>query len=293
MPVPTVVIVSGPSGAGKTHLARQLAARLALPWYSRDTIKEALFDTLGWSDRSRPKDLGAASVAVLFSLLSDALGAGTSCLTESNFRRTLSSPDFQRLLSTTGAGAVQIQCGTDGETLLNRFTARFLSTERHPGHCDDRNAGRSMRDHRRRVEHTAPHGRGVVLVGAGAVREGDRLQMTSRVERQREQAAGCGGLSVRVDGPVDQPVRHHSVPDCFVREPGGAQLGRRGLRATERVQLVRRDERPPAGPLVLRTLLGGGDGRSGCAHDDRSAQQQAAAEGCHVRPAHSVTGRTE
>lgn len=176
MPVPTVAIVSGPPGAGKTHLARQLAARLALPWYSRDTIKEALFDTLGWSDRSRSKDLGAASVAVLFSLLSDALGAGTSCLTESNFRRTLSSPDFQRLLSTTGAGAVQIQCGTDGETLLNRFTARSLSTERHPCHCDDQNAGRSVCDHRRRVEHTAPHGQGVVLVGAGAVREGDRLR---------------------------------------------------------------------------------------------------------------------
>ncbi|MFB7190321.1 AAA family ATPase [Streptomyces sp. NPDC056230] len=127
------------TGAGKTHLARRLAARLDLPWYSRDTIKEALFDTLGWSDRSRSKELGSASVAVLFSLLSDALGAGTSCLTESNFRRTLSSPDFQRLLSTTGARAVQIQCSTDGETLLNRFTARSFSVERHPGHCDDQN----------------------------------------------------------------------------------------------------------------------------------------------------------
>ncbi|MFJ3713316.1 MULTISPECIES: AAA family ATPase [unclassified Streptomyces] len=139
MPVPTVVIVSGPPGAGKTYLARRLAARLALPWYSRDTIKEALFDTLGWSDRSRSKELGSASVAVLFSLLSDTLGSGTSCLAESNFRRTLSSPDFQRLLSTTGAGAVQIQCSTDGETLLARFAARSFSVERHPGHCDDQN----------------------------------------------------------------------------------------------------------------------------------------------------------
>ncbi|MFI7364183.1 AAA family ATPase [Streptomyces sp. NPDC050149] len=137
--MPTVVIVSGPPGTGKTCLSRQLATRLALPWFSRDTIKEALFDTLGWSDRQRSKELGAASVAVLFSLLSDTLGAGTSCLTESNFRRPHSSPDFQQLLSTTGAEAVQIQCSTDGVILLNRFTARSSSTERHPGHCDDQN----------------------------------------------------------------------------------------------------------------------------------------------------------
>lgn len=139
MLAPTVVIVSGPPGTGKTYLARQLATRLTLPWYSRDAIKESLFDTLGWSDRQRSKELGAASVAVLFSLLSDALGSGTSCLTESNFRRTLSSPDFQQLLGATGAGVVQIQCSTDGVTLLNRFTARASSAERHPGHCDDQN----------------------------------------------------------------------------------------------------------------------------------------------------------
>lgn len=139
MPAPTVVIVSGPPGTGKTYLARQLATRLTLPWYSRDAIKESLFDTLGWSDRQRSKELGAASVAVLFSLLSDTLDAGTSCLTESNFRRTRSSSDFRRLLGATGAEAVQIQCSTDGVTLLNRFAARASSAERHPGHCDDQN----------------------------------------------------------------------------------------------------------------------------------------------------------
>ncbi|GHJ37080.1 AAA family ATPase [Streptomyces sp. TS71-3] len=139
MAAPTLVIVSGPPGTGKTHLARQLATRLALPWYSRDAIKEALFDTLGWSDRRRSKELGAASVAVLFSLLSDTLGAGASCLAESNFRRTHSTSDFLRLLAETGADTVQIQCRTHGPTLLRRFTARASSPERHPGHGDDQN----------------------------------------------------------------------------------------------------------------------------------------------------------
>ncbi|MFB6988731.1 AAA family ATPase [Streptomyces sp. NPDC056304] len=134
-----MIIVSGPPGTGKTYLARQLATRLALPWYSRDTIKESLFDSLGWSDRQRSKELGVASVAVLFSLLSDTLGAKTNCLTESNFRRTHSSSDFQQLLGATGSEAIQIQCHTDGVTLLDRFAARSASAERHPGHCDDQN----------------------------------------------------------------------------------------------------------------------------------------------------------
>ena len=136
---PTAIVVSGPPGTGKTTLAHNLATRLTLPVYSRDRIKEALFDTLGWSDRPRSKDFDAASEAVLFAQLADALGAGASCLTESNFRRARSSGDFQRLLTDTGARVVQIQCVTDGAVLLRRFAARSASAERHPGHCDEGN----------------------------------------------------------------------------------------------------------------------------------------------------------
>lgn len=64
-PPATVIIVSGPSCTGKTTLAHRLAAGLTVPVYSRDRIKEALFDTVGWSDRRRSQQLGAAAAAVL------------------------------------------------------------------------------------------------------------------------------------------------------------------------------------------------------------------------------------
>lgn len=112
---------------------------MRLPLLSRDVIKEALFDTLGWEDRLKSKQFGAAAALVLFTQLTQILGAGASCLTESNFRRTHSSTDFQRLVADTGAQIIQVQCVADGQVLLDRFTTRSSSVERHPGHCDDTN----------------------------------------------------------------------------------------------------------------------------------------------------------
>ncbi|MGW6602588.1 AAA family ATPase [Streptomyces sp. NPDC055036] len=109
--------------------------------YSRDGIKESLFDTLGWSDRYRSKEIGTASVAVLFSLLNDTLSAGANCMRKSTFRRTQSSQDFRRLFHDTGARVVQIQCTTQGDVLLDRFAARSSSPGRHPGHCDHQSVG--------------------------------------------------------------------------------------------------------------------------------------------------------
>ena len=136
---PTVIAISGPPAVGKSTLARGLAARLRLPLLSRDAIKEALFDTLGYDDRLQSKRFGAAAAAVLFTQLTDILGAGSSCLTESNFRRTHSSDDFRMLVKDTGARVIQVQLTADGPTLLKRFAERSATADRHPGHGDQNN----------------------------------------------------------------------------------------------------------------------------------------------------------
>lgn len=49
------------------------------------------------------------------------------------------APTSKRLIADTGAHIVQVQCAADGQVVLDRFTARSASVERHPGHCDGTN----------------------------------------------------------------------------------------------------------------------------------------------------------
>ena len=46
------ILVAGPPASGKTTLARQLSTLMALPVFSKDHIKERLFDTLGFTCRA-------------------------------------------------------------------------------------------------------------------------------------------------------------------------------------------------------------------------------------------------
>lgn len=133
-----LIFVSGPSASGKSTLADRLALDLGLPVIHRDRIKEAMFDTLGYSDRQQSKKLGIAAAVVLIRELEDILKVGISCIVEAKFIPKFSEEELAQLINDTGAKAIQIQCSCDGEVLYERFKQRALSPDRHPGH-DERN----------------------------------------------------------------------------------------------------------------------------------------------------------
>jgi predicted kinase len=136
MPKPSLILVNGLPCTGKTTLARTLAARLGLPLFTKDQVKELLFETLGWSDRAWSKQLGVASTAVLFSVVEAELAVGRSLVAESNFHPELDALRVRALQERHTFGIVQILCFADGPTLWERYQRRAAGQERHPGHLD-------------------------------------------------------------------------------------------------------------------------------------------------------------
>lgn len=133
---PTLVLVSGPPGAGKTTLAKRLGAEVGLPSICRDDIKDTIFDNLGWSDRAWSMRVGAASYELLYLFAERMLSVGASLVLESNFDRDRSGERLRVLRDLWPCEVVEINCSAEPSVLARRFRERWESGGRHPGHTD-------------------------------------------------------------------------------------------------------------------------------------------------------------
>lgn len=129
---PLVVLVGGLPAAGKTTLARALAAELAWPLLSKDVIKETLYDVLGIGDRAWSRRLGAAASESLWALLAE---QHSHVILESVFSSSERPLIVRGLESAPPRRAVQVVCACPPEEALRRFWQRVSDGERHPGHA--------------------------------------------------------------------------------------------------------------------------------------------------------------
>ena len=134
MIAPTVVVVNGPPGAGKTTLGKQLATDLNLPFIGKDDFKEILFDCLGLGDREWSKRLGVTSIELIFHVLEQALAAGQSAVIESAFVPDFDIARFDTLQQRHAFEVIQLFCYGDPDVLTARFFQRDQAGDRHPGH---------------------------------------------------------------------------------------------------------------------------------------------------------------
>lgn len=120
------VVVSGPPGGGKTTLARPLALALGLPLIAKDRIKESLLDSLGVRDIEWSRQVGRATMALMYRLAAD---AGSAVL-ESTWSPGLAPADLAAL----EAPVVEAYCSCPPELAEARYRGRLAT--RHPGHHD-------------------------------------------------------------------------------------------------------------------------------------------------------------
>ncbi|HJT95371.1 MAG TPA: AAA family ATPase [Mycobacterium sp.] len=150
-----IVLVSGVTGSGKSTLAKRLAPALVLPLISKDTIKEALADSLGLGDDAWSQRLGAASFEVLWALLRDVPQA----VLETSWHPERAREQLKAL----GRPVFEIHCTCPDPILRDRIRNR-LRADRHSIHRDAINP--AMFD-----SFSTAHADGIV--GAGPVLEVD------------------------------------------------------------------------------------------------------------------------
>ena len=134
MAIPLLLLISGPPGAGKTTLGNQIAHDLKIPFFNKDGIKEALFDTLGWRDREWSRQLGIASALLLFHCIERQLEAGQSVVAESAYHAAYDAPRVRALQEQFHCQVLEVHCTAATDVLLARFLERAQSSQRHPGH---------------------------------------------------------------------------------------------------------------------------------------------------------------
>ena len=131
---PALIIVNGHPATGKTTLARTVAAALALPLFTKDDLKERLFDVLGATDVDASRTLGRAAWELLYLSAETSLSAGKSLIIEGNFYAESADSWVANMEQRHGQLTVQVMLRTAPGELVRRYRER---DGRHPAHMGD------------------------------------------------------------------------------------------------------------------------------------------------------------
>lgn len=122
MSLPTLIVVSGPPGSGKTTLAHAIAGAVGCPAICRDEIKEGMAHARPGFAPGPGDELTMRTLSAFFGVLELLLTAGVTTVAEAAFQDRVWRPRLEPLGNLASIRVVQ--CAVDAEVAFKRIMQR-------------------------------------------------------------------------------------------------------------------------------------------------------------------------
>ena len=131
---PSLIVVSGPPGSGKTTLAHEIATVVGCPAICRDEIKEGMAHAAPGFTPTHGDELTVRTLPAFFGVIELLLKAGVTTVAEAAFQDRVWRPRLTPLLPLARIRIVQ--CATDPEVAVGRILRRRSANRVRQAHAD-------------------------------------------------------------------------------------------------------------------------------------------------------------
>lgn len=128
-----LLLIMGDLATGKSTFANILSKRYDTNVFFKDSIKEVLGDTIGFSNREENKKLSRATMELMFFIFSEFEKLDKNLILESNFH-TIELETLHKMAYEKNYEVLTLVLRGDVEILHKRYLNRMHNENRHPVH---------------------------------------------------------------------------------------------------------------------------------------------------------------